>query len=106
VRFDSDKAFSFLMTHGVVATMRMQRRVKIGNRYSDLYVRGMIVAITRSGKIVAKGVILDVVPNTRENREKYVKISGFESVEEWEAEARRMHGGRLPNSIVVIRLLT
>jgi len=92
------------MKHGVVATMRMNRKVRIGGRYTDLYARGMIVIITRNGKRIAKGIILDVLPNTRENRKKYVSISGFETVEEWEREARRLHG-RLPNAIVVVKLI-
>jgi len=104
MKFDSDKAFSFLMKNGIVATMRMQRKVRIGNRFADLYVKGMIVNITRNGKRVGKGIIVDVVENTRENREKYVGISGFQSVEEWEGEAKRLHG-RMPNVIVVVRLI-
>jgi len=104
MRFDSDKAFEQLMKHGIVATMRVQRKVRIGNRYTDLYVKGMIVNITRNGKRVGKGIILDVVSNTKENREKYVSISGFESVEEWEREAKRLHG-RMPNVIVVVKLI-
>jgi len=93
-----------LMEKGIVATMRVQRKVRIGNRYTDLYVKGMIVIITRNGKRVGKGIIVDVVENTRENREKYVKISGFGTVGEWEQEAKRLHG-RMPNAIVVVRLI-
>jgi len=104
MRFDSEKAFSFLMKNGIVATMRMNRRVRIGNRYSDLYVRGMIVWITRNGKKIARGLIVDVLPNTEENRKKYVSISGFESVGEWEKEAMRLYG-RIPNAIVIVKLL-
>jgi len=105
MRFDSDKAFSFLMEHGIVATMRVNRKVRIGSRYGDLYVKGMIVNIVRNGKRVARGIIVDVAPNTPENRERYLPISGFQTIEEWVQEARRLHG-RLPNSIVVVRLLT
>jgi len=104
MRFDSDKAFRQLIERGIVATMRMNRKVRIGNRYGDLYVKGMIVNIVRNGKRVARGVILDVIPNTPENRARYVSISGFDTVDEWEREAIRLHG-RLPNSIVVVRLL-
>jgi len=105
MRFDSDKAFSFLMKHGVVATMRMQRKVRIGGKYTDLYTKGMIVIITRNGKRVAKGIIVDVVKNTEKNRKKYVGISGFETVEEWKEAARKLHKGRLPNVIVIVRLI-
>jgi len=104
MEFRSDKAFKQLIERGIVATMRMQRKVKIGGRYTDLYIKGMIVIITRNGKRIGKGIILNVVPNTKENREKYVVISGFENIEEWEKEARRLHG-RMPNVIVVVRLL-
>jgi len=104
MRFDSDKTFDFLMRNGVIATMRMQRKVWIGGRYTDLYIKGMIVIITRNGKRIGKGIILNVVPNTLENREKYVSISGFETVEEWEKEARRLHR-RIPNVIVVLKML-
>jgi len=104
MRFDNDKAFDFLMKNGIVATMRMNRKVKIGGRYADMYVKGAIVVITRNGRRVGKGIIVDVVPNTEENRQRYVCISGFQSVEEWMQEAKRLHV-RLPNSIVVVKLL-
>jgi len=104
MRFDSDKAFYFLMKNGIVATMRMNRKVRIGNRYTDLYVRGMIVWITSRGKRVARGIIIDVVENNEENRRRYLPISGFETVEEWMEEAKRLHR-RMPNSIVIIKLL-
>jgi len=106
VKFNSDKAFKQLMNHGIVATMRFNRYRKLGKWHLPFYARGNIIVITRHGRAVGEGIVVDVVPNTKKNREKYLHLSGFKSVEEWEQEARRLHRGRLPNSIVIVRLLS
>ena len=95
MKFNSDRAFNQLMSQGIVATIRS----------NTFYERDMVVRITRHGKMVGRGVIIDVVPNTRENREKYLNISGFRSIEEWEKEAKRLHKGKLPDSIIIVGLL-
>jgi len=79
MRFDSDKAFEQLTKYGIVATMRMNRKVKVGRRRVDMYMRGMVVWITRNGKRVSKGVIVDVVPNTLENRKNMLRSAGLEA---------------------------
>ena len=94
LRFESAKAFRQLMERGVVATMRR-------NGY---YRKGMRVWIVRGGKWFGRGLVVDVLPNTEENRLKYFRISGFGSVEEWVSEATKLHG-RLPPAIVLVELL-
>ena len=95
MKFDNSRAFNHLVKRGIVATMRAGK----------FYKRGRVVKITRHNKIVGRGVIIDVVPNTRENRGKYLDISGFDSVEEWEEEARQLYKGRLPDCIVIVGLM-
>jgi len=105
MKFDSDRAYKQLVEHGIVATMRFNRRVRVGKLYTQLYVKGVVVRITRRGRTIGKGMIVDVLPNTRENREKLVYLSGFSTVEEWEEEARKLYDGRLPNTILVVKLI-
>jgi len=91
VIFRHPKALRQLITSGIVATMRSFR-----------YKKGQSVVIkTESGKL--KGRIIEVVPNTPENRIKYYKLSGFETPEEWLAEAVKMHK-KTPKYIVVVEL--
>jgi len=91
VIFRHSKVVDFLLKNGIVATMRnykyeMKRRVVI-----------------RTPKGVFYGRIIDVVPNTSENRLRFYKISGFRTPEEWLTEAIELHG-RLPRYIVVVQI--
>ena len=69
MRFDSSKAFLQLTTQGIVATMRSNK-----NGY---YYQGKKVLIKRGRRIVGRGVVVNIYPNTKLNREKLVRISGF-----------------------------
>lgn len=105
MRFDSEKPLRQLIEKGIVATMRHNRKIRIGPFHQSLYIPGIIVNITSKGKRIGKAVVVEVYENTRENREKLVEISGFDTVEEWEKEARKLFKGKLPNTIVVLRLI-
>ncbi|NPA98922.1 MAG: hypothetical protein GXO43_06035 [Crenarchaeota archaeon] len=77
---------------GLVATMR-NYRYRVGHSIR-----------VRVGNKVFCGNVLAVVDNTRENAEKYVEYSGFNSVDEWLGEAIRLHHGRRPKYIVLVKL--
>jgi len=91
VIFRHPKVVGFLLKHGIVATMRTYR-----------YRQGQIVVI-KTDRGTFRGRIVDVVPNTLENRMKLYKISGFDSPDEWLAEATKLHK-RIPRYIVVVRI--
>jgi len=89
--FKSKRALDFLLRNGIVATMRNTK-----------YRLGQVVRINRE----LCGVIIEIHDNTRANRGKFVKISGFNTVEEWENEARKLHKGKLPRRIYIVKLLS
>jgi len=60
--------------------------------------------LIRTPKGVFYGRIINVVPNTSENRLKFYKISGFGTPEEWLMEAIKLHG-RLPRYIVIVQII-
>jgi len=91
VIFRHPKVVDFLLKNGRVATMRTWK-----------YKPGQIVVIkTDSGTF--RGRIVDVVPNTPENRLKFYKMSGFDNVDEWLMEAIKLHK-RIPRYIVVVQI--
>jgi len=82
-----------LLKNGIVATMRTWK-----------YKPGQIVVI-RTDRGTFRGRIVDVVPNTLENRMKLYRISGFDSADEWLMEAVKLHK-KIPSYIVVVQIVS
>jgi len=91
LKFESERAFKQLMERGFVATMRGYK--KLGR-----------VVIKHRGVVDGRGFVLGCLANTPDARRMLLPLSGFSSVEEWELEARRLHG-RLPPFIVLVKRL-
>ncbi|MEX0569101.1 MAG: hypothetical protein Q6363_008100 [Candidatus Njordarchaeota archaeon] len=94
MRFDSLKPYKQLIEHGVVATMRNY----------DYYPGQKIVIKSRYHRSNIHAVVQEVVKNNQENREKYLSISGFDSVDEWIQEAKKLHK-KWPRLIVIVKLV-
>lgn len=94
MRVDSEKAFRQLVKEGVLATMR-----------DFPYKVGRVVKIYHRGRYVGWAIVEDVVPVTEPNLRYFVGASGFDSVEEWIEEAKKLNRGRLPKYIVYINLI-
>ena len=93
--FCSEKVLRYLRTRpSYVATLRTYP-----------YKRGQIVTVRNCNKeIICKAVVADVAEPTKENLSKYLSISGFETVDEWIAEAKKLHRKR-PRHLVVLKLM-
>jgi len=91
--FRHPKAVEQLLKNGVVATMR-NYRYEVNRR-----------VLIRTPRGVFYGRIIGVVPNTAENRQKLYRISGFDSPDEWLAEAAKLHK-RIPRYIVVVQIVS
>jgi len=89
--FRHPKAVQQLLKNGVVATMRSYKYE--ANR--------KVLIKTPEG--VFYGVIIDVAPNTPENRAKFYRLSGFDSPDEWLLEAVKLHK-RIPRYIVIVQI--
>jgi len=93
MRFKSEKASRQLVEKGIVATMRNYK----------LRPRTVVKAKTTLGEVYA--VVEDVYPNYDEIVGELFYFSGFETPEEWIREALRLHNGRKPKYIILLRLL-
>ena len=81
----------------LVATIRRKGYYKVGKR-----------VIAKVGDKRIYGKVIAIAPLTPFSLGQYADYSGFESVEEWTAEAEKLHKGRIdPNrfEIVVIELV-
>ena len=67
------------------------------------YRAGSTVRVVAGGRRFC-GDILGVYDNTRENAEKLVEYSGFNNVDEWLSEAIKLHHGRKPRYIILLKL--
>ena len=94
MRVEHSKAFKQLMGEGILATMR-----------NFPYKVNSIVKIYHRGKYVGKAIVDDVVPVTKHNLEYFVGASGFNTVEEWVSEAKKLNKGKLPKYIVYLSLI-
>ncbi len=94
MRVDSEKAFRQLVSEGILATMR-----------NYPYRVGKVIRILHKGEYVGEAIIEDVVPVTKQNLKYLVGVSGFDSVEEWVEEAKKLNKGKLPKYIVYINLI-
>lgn len=90
MRFDYGNVVRFLLSNGVVATLR-----------TFSYKPGQRVMIKHGGRILGTGRIVDVLPATPENIRKYTIISGWKTPKEWILKARFAHG-RIPDKIVIV----
>ena len=97
LHFKSEEALNHLLEKGEVATMR-DYPYRMGR---EVYVK-KVVGIERI--TVAKARIEKVVLNSLENRIRYFRMSGFNSLEEWLEEAIRLNG-KIPRYIVVLKLI-
>ncbi len=80
----------------IVATIRRKGYYRVGQR-----------VIVKVGDKRFYGKVIAIAPLTPFSLSQYVDYSGFESVEEWVAEAERLHKAKLdPNKfeIVVVEL--
>jgi len=80
----------------VVATIRRKGYYRVGKR-----------VIVKVGDKRFYGKVISIAPLTPFSLSQYADYSGFESVEEWIAEAEKLHKGRIdPNKfeIVVVEL--
>lgn len=98
--FNNNKARRQFIEQGIVATMRnphFKFMYEIGKSYQ-------IWQKNYSGekKFHGWGRVLKLLPNTKENREKYRHISGFDSVEEWEQAAMKFDSS-LPEKIIIVK---
>ncbi len=87
IRFDLDKAWGFLSTHGFVFTLRkpanssspaVREEVEVWRKGKSI---GIKVTKVRWGAVSAAEDLVDYAPH-----------SGFSSAEEWFAEAHRLSG--------------
>ena len=93
MRFHSKKVLRYLKNskNKLLATMRTWN-YKMGQR---VYFKNI------HGRVLGYGTIINILSIDRAGE--VVEYSGFNDVEEWLEEARRLHG-RVPKSIYVIRI--
>ena len=76
----------------VVATIRKAGYYKLGQRI-----------VMKVGDRRFYGKVIAIAPLTPFSLSEYTDYSGFESVEEWIAEAERLHNGRIdPNKFEIV----
>jgi len=76
----------------VVATIRRKGYYRVGKR-----------VIVKVGDKRFYGKVIAIAPITPFSLSEYADYSGFQSVEEWTAEAERLHKGRIdPNKFEII----
>ena len=85
VRFDSERARDYLLSHGRVYTLRTW--------YSPKQRTALAISGGKSIGLVSISLI-GTVPLDSEVLAKYVNESGFGSVDEWVGEFRRLNKGR------------
>jgi len=66
------------------------------------YQLGQFVVI-KTDRGTLKGKIVDVVLNTPENRLRFYRMGGFDSLDEWLMEAIKLHR-KIPRYIVVVQM--
>jgi len=96
MRFCSQKVLEYLKNprDNLVATMR--------NWHYRLNQR--IVLKNCDGDRIGYGIVVDVAPATTETLEKWLRYSGFNSINEWVAEAQRL-SGRTPRFVYLIYII-
>jgi len=98
VIFNSPTVQRYILSDArLVATIRRKGYYKVGKR-----------VIAKVGDKRIYGKVIAIAPLTPFSLGQYADYSGFESVEEWTAEAEKLHKGRIdPNrfEIVVIELV-
>jgi len=100
IYFKSERALRYLLSRGFVYTLRGFRKGCVG--------RVVSVKTSRGSKAVAKAIIhyvKDVDINDIEALKEYVKHSGFESVNEWVREYRRLNGNRVKAYLYKVELV-
>ena len=96
MRFCSERVLHYLREpkDGLVATMR-----------NWLYrVNQRVVLRDCNGSVIGYGVVVDVAPATPENIRRWLKYSGFNTVEEWVNEARKLNKG-LPQFVYLVYIM-
>ena len=104
--FKSRKALNHLLKHGVVYTLRSEKRSRVGNdwvktsrrseKVSDVFVEeiGLIKLETVASKFSMTARVIEYTNLSQ--LEPYVEHSGFGSVEEWVEEYWKLTGWRAP----------
>lgn len=92
MRVTHKKVVKFFIEHGFIATLR-----------NFPYVAGQKVIVNMPHKKNRGRVILVFENWKREDLEKFVCISGFDSVDEWLETAVRLHGNVPKRLVVVVR---
>jgi len=96
MRFCSQKVLEYLKNprDSLVATMRnwnymLNRRVVLRDCH---------------GRIIGYGVVVDVARPSRDVLREWLSYSGFNSIDEWIAEAKRL-SGRIPEFVYLIHVV-
>ena len=97
--FDSSMVQKYILSGAkLVSTIRRKGYYRVGKR-----------VIVKVGDKRFYGKVIAIAPLTPFSLGEYASYSGFQSVEEWIAEAERLHKGRIdPNKfeIVIVELLS
>jgi len=96
MKFCSQKVLEYLKNprDNLVATMR-NWHYKINQR---------ILLKDCNGNLIGYGIIADVAPTNSEILKEWLKYSGFNSINEWVAEARKL-SGRTPRFVYLIYIV-
>ena len=86
--FQSEKARRFLLENGVVFTFRAKRRKKLGRDW---------ITDRRGGHKIADILVEEEGKFKPQELDLNVEYSGFNTLEEWIGEIKRLNGGRLPS---------
>jgi len=81
-----------------VATIRRRGQYMLGKR-----------VVVKVGDKKFHGEVVGIVPITPLSLGEYVSYSGFESVEDWLNEARRLHGTEIDSNkyeVIIVRVVT
>ena len=54
------------------------------------------------GKVIGYGIVFDYAPSSDYILKRWLPYSGFNTVEEWVEEAKRLHGGKIPDTVYLI----
>jgi hypothetical protein len=95
MKFVEERVLNFFLEKRIVATMR--------NGKYGLMIGDDVDILNGSGTPIGKAKVIAVLLNYPKFRQLLVKYSGFSTVEEWEQTAKKLHNGKLPKFIVLLR---
>jgi hypothetical protein len=95
MKFVEERVLNFFLEKRIVATMR--------NGKYGLMIGDDVDILNGSGTPIGKAKVIAVLLNYPKFRQLLVKYSGFNNVKEWEQTAKKLHNGKLPKFIVLLR---